>query len=477
MNSARQSTTALFGRVIPAAVGLCSVFVYTRLLDPNSFGTYALLLSSSLLASGIGFAWLRNAVLRLISGEHEDRMKHDVAATIIVSFGLTAVIIGSIEGILLHVYRSGITNLSLALAVGAALASAWNELNASLLQARLNFVSWGGLNFARAVTALCTTLVLIALGWKSDALLGGFILGNCTAFACVALWSPALRGRFDPALFSRLLTFGWPLSIKGGFELVVPVVQRYIIDFSVGTTAVGMYAVANDFTAQTSGSIVGSISLAGIPLAFRAQDRGGSIARDVQLASNARLIFAIAAPLALGIAVLAKPISSVCFGPNFRTGAEPVMALVAFSAVLTYLRSYYFDQAFELALRTRPQAVISAVVSTVAIVSGIVLIPRFAAVGAAAAAVVAAFVGISVSAVWGARFLRVPIPGRSWLKTGIATSVMAAVLIAVPKHGGLVELVTLSLLGVFVYAAFAAALRFDFVRAKLFSRSTTLQQT
>lgn len=477
MSTVRQSAMALFGRVIPAAVGLGSVFIYTRLLDPKSFGTYALLLSSSLLASGIGFAWLRNAVLRLISGDHDERIKSDVAATVIVSFVITALAIGSIEGVLLHVYRSGLSTLSLALAVGAALASAWNELNASLLQARLRFLSWGILNLARALTAMASTLVLISIGWKTDALLGGFILGNCAAFAYVGLWSPGARGRFDPALFRRLLQFGWPLSVKGGLELVVPTVQRYIIDFSVGTTAVGLYAVATDFTAQTSGSIVGAISLAGIPLAFRAQDRGGAVARDAQLANNARLIFAIAAPLALGIAVLAKPIASVCFGPNFRSGAEPVMALVAVSALLVYMRAYYFDQAFELALRTRPQAVISAIVSVAGIVSGIVLIPHFAAVGAAVAAVVASSVGIVVSAMWGATFLRVPIPMRSWLKTGVATTVMAVTLSVIPKHGGLVELVSLSLLGAIIYAGLAAAMRIDFVRARLFRGATALQQS
>lgn len=128
---------SLFGRVIPAAVGLGSVCLYTRLLDPASVGIYALLLSSSLLASGLGFAWLRNAVLRVMSGEAEGRMDAHIARTVVVSFVVTALVVGVLEGAFLHVFRPGIPLLSVVLAVGAALASAWNDLNASLLQAKL----------------------------------------------------------------------------------------------------------------------------------------------------------------------------------------------------------------------------------------------------------------------------------------------------------------------------------------------------
>ena len=474
MNTLRQSAMSLFGRVIPAAVGLGSVCLYTRLLDPASVGIYALLLSSSLLASGLGFAWLRNAVLRVMSGEAEGRMDAHIARTVVVSFVVTALVVGVLEGAFLHVFRPGIPPLSVVLAVGAALASAWNDLNASLLQAKLRFLSWGILNFARALGALVATLVLVKFGWKTDALLTGFIVGNCAALACIGLWEPARKGSFDRELLSRLLRFGWPLSVKGGFEQIAPTFQRYIIDYSVGASAVGLYAVANDFTSQTLGSIVGSLSLAGIPLAYRARDRGGAPALQAQLADNARLIFAMAAPLALGVVVLAKPIASVFFGPNFRTGAEIVMALIAMQGLLGNLRSYYFDQAFELAYRTRPQAVISATVAIVSIVGSFVLIPRFTAVGAAAAAVIAGVVGILMSAIWGASILRVPIPLRSWLKTAIATTAMTGVLAAFPKHGGIVELVSLSCIGALVYLGFAAALRFNFVRATLFRRTSSI---
>lgn len=473
MGHLKQSMVTLLGRAIPAAVGLGSIAIYTRLLDPASVGAYALLLAASLLATGIGFAWLRNAALRIVAGEPGGKMSPNVAATIVLAYLGTALTIGALEAIALVILRPGLPPLSLWLGVAAAIAIGWYDLNATLMQAQLRLVFWGALNLSRAVAALVASVVCIRLGLKSDALMIGFIVGNLATLAFVSTWAPALRGRFDRALFMRLISFGWPLSVKAGLEQIAPTAQRFIVNFWIGTTAVGLFSVANDFTAQTLSSIMGSISLAGIPLAFQARDRGGVAALEEQLLRNARLIGVIAAPLACGVAVLATTVASVFFGPSFRIGAEPVIVLISVAMLLGNLRVYYFDQAFELALDTRPQPIIQAVGTVVLILLSLALIPHFAAFGAAIASVLSGFVTFVASIWWGARYVRIPIPTMSWLKTGLATLGMVVVLAVIPKHGGIVELLTLGTLGSLTYIALSLLLRMDFVRAQLGQRFAT----
>ena len=470
MGHLKQSMVTLIGRAIPAAVGLGSIAIYTRLLDPASVGAYVLLLAASLLATSIGFAWLRNAVLRIVAGEPDCKISPNVAATIVLAFLGTALAIGALEAIALVILRPGLTPLSLWLGVAAAVAIGWYDLNATLMQAQLRLVFWGVLNLSRAVAALVGSVVCIRFGLKSDALMIGFIVGNLAALAFVSTWSPALRGRFDRELFLRLVSFGWPLSVKAGLEQVAPTAQRFIVNFWIGTTAVGLYSIANDFTAQTLGSIMGSISLAGIPLAFQARDRGGVAALNEQLLRNARLIGVIGAPLTCGVAVLATTIASVFFGPSFRTGAEPVIVLISVAALLGNLRVYYFDQAFELALDTRPQPIIQAIGTVVMIALSLALIPHLAAFGAAVAFFVSTIVTFGVSVWWGAKHLRVPIPTGSWLKTGLATLGMVVVLALIPKHGGIVELLTLGSLGALTYIALSLLLRMGLVRAQFGQR-------
>ena len=473
MGRLRQTIVALCGRAIPAAVGLGSVSIYTRLLDPSSVGAYALLLSASLLASAIGFAWLRNAALRVVSGEDEGELRPDVAATLILLFCATALAVGTLEAFSLRVLRPGLPTLSLCLAVVAACASGWYDLTHVLMQARLRLVTWGMLNLARALTALVVTVTLVKLGFKSDALLIGFIGGNGVALAFAAVWAPGLLGRFDRRLFARLGRFGWPLGLKAGLEQIAPTLQRYIISSSVGMGVVGVFVVANDFTAQTINSIVGSANLAGVTLAFRARDVGGEADLKHQLSQNARIIFAIVAPLAFGIVVLAKTLASVVFGPQFQHGAESVMVIIGVSSFVGYLRVYYFDQAFELAMNTSPQPIISAMGTTVMIVASLLLIPRFGANGAAFSALTATVVAFVLSATWGRRIMRLPIPVKSWIKTSIATSAMAIVLAAFPKHGGLAELIMLGGLGIATYGVVSLAIRFDVLRARFILPTAT----
>lgn len=472
MGRLQQSIVALCGRALPAAVGLGSVAIYTRLLDPGSVGAYALLLSASLLANGIGFAWLRNAALRVVSGEDDDDVRPDVAATILTAFCATALVLGALEGLTLHVLRPGLHVIPLYLAIGAAWASGWYDLNQALMQARLRLVSWGALNLARALTALVVSVGCIELGLKSDALLIGFIAGNGAAFAFASRWAPALRGRFDRRLFARMAHFGWPLGLKAGLEQFAPTIQRYIINASVGTGVVGVFVVANDFTAQVINSILGSVNLAGVTLAFRARDVGGKAALERQLEQNAQIIFAIAAPLAFGIVVLAKTLASVVFGPQFQHGAETVIVIIGISSFVGYLRVYYFDLAFELAMNTVPQPIISTIGTAVMIGASVLLIPRYGANGAALSALAATVAAFVMSAAWGRRIMRLPIPVGSWIKSVFATIGMVLVLAPLPKHGGILELITLGALGAAIYGALSLAMRFDLVRARLSSMTT-----
>jgi O-antigen/teichoic acid export membrane protein len=165
----QKSVIYLFGRVLPALIGFGGVALYTRMLDPASVGAFALLLSISLLSSAVGFSWLRVAALRLAAGSVDDSDR-TLIATVAVSFAATAAIVAAVEVGVLHFIKPGLSLSSLSLAVAAAAASAWYELNGTMLQARLSVLAWGLLSFARAAVALGCSLVLIRAGLKTDAL-------------------------------------------------------------------------------------------------------------------------------------------------------------------------------------------------------------------------------------------------------------------------------------------------------------------
>lgn len=433
---ARQSAGYFAGRVLPALVTVLAVAAYTRLLEPSSVGLYATLSSIALFAA-VAFYWVRVAMFRTLGSALI--LEPDFARTVVASFLVTAVIIGVVEAVALALFGR-ISPTLVGLTVVMTVANGWFELTATVLQSRREVAWYGALNLGRSITAVVCSLCLIAIGLRGEALLLGFALGNLTALASIRLWKPAARGAFDLALFGRLLHFGWPMTATGALSQVTVTFDRLILGATAGAAAVGIYAVAFDFSRQSVFLLISATALAGQPLAMHVLDHDGIVAAQRQLRQNARLMLGLAFPAVGGLLILASPIAHTLFGRHFQTGAELIIALVAAGTALYGLRTFYFDQAFELSRQTRPQAAISVLATAAAVVCSLILIPRYGAIGAAFSSLLSNALGISVSIVWGRRIFPLPFAGASWLQAGFATVGMLAILMVIPIGTGALRL-------------------------------------
>ena len=94
----------IVGRILPAAIAFASIALYTRLLDPASFGTYALLLSTSFAVGLIGYSWLRVAALRMTATVAEED-KPKLLATIGVAFAGGSILVAATIVVGLRLYN------------------------------------------------------------------------------------------------------------------------------------------------------------------------------------------------------------------------------------------------------------------------------------------------------------------------------------------------------------------------------------
>lgn len=447
----RQWPIYFIGRILPAGVGFCGVALYTRLLDPANFGIYALLLSTSFFAGLIAFTWLRVASLRMIATvapADEPNFK----ATIGLGFVGMSVVVSAVVITIVRIYDPAWGWTPAILTAACAVASGWFELNVSIMQARLRVTAYSILQMCRAVFALLASLALIAAGFKANALLGGFAIGNCAGFGALAIWRDALSGRFDRKLLQQIFRFGWPVSATAIGNMSVTYL-RYLLNTLSGSAAVGIFAAASDFSQQTIGLLIGTATIAGQPLAFRARDLGNRDELAEQLRNNARLIFAVGFPASAGLIALSGPISDIYLGPRFHVHTGLVMAIAAAFMFLSGLRNSYFEQAFEVALQTTAIAVNTGIRIVLVVVPSFWLIGRYGAVGAAIAVLISEIIGFVVSVVWANRVMHVPIPWMSWLKVAGATAAMVAALALVPGKSTPIGLAAATAAGVAVYGA------------------------
>jgi O-antigen/teichoic acid export membrane protein len=450
------------GRILPAAIAFGGIGVYTRLVDPASFGTYALLLSTSFLFGMTGFSWLRVAAIRMMATVAPEDTA-DYTATIALSFaGVSAIVAGAIV-LWLRLYDHSLP-LSLTLLTAAvAVASSWFELNISLAQARIQLVAYGVLQGVRAIVTLGASVLLIFAGFKAQALLGGFVIGSCVAFGRIGVWLPGLKGKPRREIFVRMFRFGWPSS-AGSLSTSVATAQRYLLGSYYGNVAVGLFAVASDFTTQTIGLLIGTVAIAGQPLAFRARDLGAHDQLDAQLRNNARLLFAVGFAATAGIIALAGPIAHFFLGPKFRAGAEPVIIVVALSAFVSGMRGSYFEQAFEIALKTRPIAVLTAGRIAIALVPSVFLIKRYGSIGAAGAILLSEVVTLAATILWSRRMMPMPIPFGSFARIVAATLAMVGVIELIPDRNTMLGLTLAIIVGLVTYCCAGALMYFRQIR-------------
>lgn len=463
MQVLRHWSVYIVGRLLPAAISFASIALYTRLLDPASFGTSALLLSTSFLVGSIVYAWLRVAALRLTASV-SPADEPNLLATMGAAFLGLSVLVAAVSTLVVRLYDPALGWGFALLTAACAVVSGWFELNVAIMQARLNSIGYGFLQMGRVLGTLAATLALITAGLKAEALLGGFAIGNLVGLTAIGSWARAFRGTLDRALFRRFFLFGWPSS-AASIGYFSPTFQRYALETVGGSALVGVYAAASDFAQQTIGLLMGTATLAGQPLAFRARDLGGQEQLSEQLRMNARVLFAIGLPAAAGLVVLSGPISHVYLGPSFHANAGTIIAIAAGTMFLSGLRGGYFEQAFEIAFKTRAVAInaIARVALTVGL--SLCLIPPYGVVGAASAMFLAEVVGLVLSVLWARRLMHVPIPSLSWLKVATATSAMVAAIILTPWRSTLFGLVVATCVGVLVYAAAIGAMHVHGIRA------------
>src|SRR3982750_3883181 len=87
----------LVARGLPGIVAFCAIPLFTRLLDPASYGRYALVIATVGMLNALLFQWLRLSLSRYLAAYADDETKLKgtlvtTAALIIGALGVVAVI-------------------------------------------------------------------------------------------------------------------------------------------------------------------------------------------------------------------------------------------------------------------------------------------------------------------------------------------------------------------------------------------------
>lgn len=400
----------LFARGLPGLVNFAALMLYTRLLDPEQYGKYALVIALVSMAGVIAFQWLRLVVGRWWPKEQHDP-KAFLGRSLLIFLTLS---VGSIAVSLLAAvfWPDPSWALLIVFAGFLLIAQQWLELNLMLATMEFSPGRYAKLLGAKSVLALLLGGALAWAGWGAWGPLLGLFVASTIVVPMFGrhLWQGATLAKTPRPALREQLSYGLPLVATFALGWVISSSDRLLIGWLMSVDAAGLYSAGYDLAQQGVGLILATVQVAAYPLAVRAMESGGPNAAREQMKHSGEMVFFLACSAAGALSALPGPIATIVVGPEFQQTTAQLLPVVGIAAALFGIKAFHFDMAFHLDSDSKPILVSSSVAAALNIVLNLFAIPRFGLLGAALATLIAISCGLLLSAWWGLRRPQMPEP-------------------------------------------------------------------
>jgi O-antigen/teichoic acid export membrane protein len=309
--------------------------------------------------------------------------------------------------------------------------------------------------------------LLLAFDLGPAAPFAGLLISGAVVFLFDAprLLAQANGGMPSYARAGAYASYGTPLALALAVDLGVQALARIIVAQQADPAALGAYAAAFGL-ARPIDLIFMSAGAALTPLILAAYEHE-SIDAAKRTASNAfATMAAIALPAALGLILLAQPLTTLMVGHALAGEAGRALPWLAAAGLFSGFNLYYWSEAFQLTRRTGLRALIMLAPGVVQIALTLWLAGSHGAAGAAIAAAAGAACGTLLLAAIGSRLFAPPLPLGTLARIALACAAMAVALSAMPPAHNAITLASAVAAGVASYGAAAFALDLFGARAR-----------
>lgn len=442
--------------IAQAATGFGAIWVFTRLLSPADYGLYALVLTTAQLAYTLSMTWAEGAAYRFLPAQKTDQDRADHFATLLALACGAAVLAGAATAVGLFWFAD---DRLLAGAIGYAAAFSFVRFITRLARetdrAELAVARYSILESAFLLLGFAFGIAFI-MAFDMAAL--GPIAGAMAAGLCVALvdvprmLKRAKGGAPSLARATAYASYGVPLALALGLELAVQTSTRGLIAYHLDEAAVGAFAAAFGLAGRTLDLVFIWAGAATGPLLLAAYEKDGRAGAERAGRDIALTFLLLAAPAALGVGLIARPLSEAMIGEGLRAPVAQLMPWLAAGALAQGFMTYYFSEAFQMARRTGLRAVLMIAPAALTIILCAILLPTVGLEGAAIATLAASCLGAVLLALVGRRFVRLSPPPGDALKILLCAAAMAGPVMAVPAFGGWTEVFAKAATGAVAYA-------------------------
>ena len=341
-----------------------------KFLGPADFGRYALAQSIGIFLNTLFIDWLRHTATRFYSDHGPSSAR--VRATLDLTLALSCLAIAMASAIaILFGFTFG---LSLGLAAIAPMVGIVNgvfDVQTALLRARFRDRPYAAAILAKNIFSLILVVGGAAIFHDPVITLAGLCISILAAMMSVSRAlvdreaKPALATPAQAGIFIR-----YALPIVAGSVLwqLMPLFNRTLLADRIGFDASGQYSLAYDLSIRIVAAIGSALDILLLQLAIRADHLKGREAARAQLSLNTVIVFAVMAPVCVGLWLVLPSFEALFVPQAFHGSFSNILTALLPGLFAFSILSFCVFQTFFVARRTWPVTVSSLVATLINIV-------------------------------------------------------------------------------------------------------------
>jgi O-antigen/teichoic acid export membrane protein len=399
----------LIARLLPGTINLFTFLLLTRTLLPGEYGVYALVMSSAMMASGVGFHWLVQGISRFSFKWRGERS--EFIAAVAFGFFVSALLLSIVYPFVASEigfegqYRQRLILAAIIIAVLQGL----YEIIAAMAVAEIRNKAYAKIVFTKAGFTLVLVYFLLDYQPNYSAALFAVMLGlSCAILVNFGSLSSFLAPRPTRIYLGAIFFHGFPVGAHYGLQLGLVFIDRSVVAAVLGESAVGYLAATSDVTSQTLVMLMSVVHMSFYPLLVREWESVDQHRILKVFEKGFRLLVLFGLISATFAAVFSSNLAFFMVGGQFRTEVQALIPWVVAATLISCLKAFYTDTVFILNGRAKwlvPQTLLLLVVT---FLLQSVVVPKFGLSGAAVVTVVVQSIGLCIS-FWLARRL-FPLP-------------------------------------------------------------------
>ncbi len=356
----------LSGHLIPPAINLAYIAIFTRIFPPSAYGKFILLMVTINFCFNLSSTWIYNGIIRFYPEEKEKISK--------ILFLLT--LLSSLPFIFIFFFFEGIY-----FKLGALLFILKSIFDNSLafLQAQRKAKKFSAMQIAYSCLNLIFSFIFVKFLRIG---LNGLVMGGIFAVLVLLfmLKEVKIEFYFEKKIAKAMLNYGVPLTFSNLFSLSLIYIDRYFINFFLSEKEVGIYSVSYTLAERFIILLTSLFVTASRPICFQLYTK--SKEQAVKYNKKILKIFVvIGLCLTLLIITFSKLILKIFAGKEFWEGIT-IFPYITFSAFFFGLQKIS-ETFILLEKKTKILLFIFMIACFLNIALNFVLIPKFGITGAA----------------------------------------------------------------------------------------------